>query len=94
MRVNDFTSAIDTPNPMAAPSAMSWPGLISPVAGRTITITPTRPSTMAAIFHGVMRSERKLAARIAVQIGMVNSIATTWPIGISVSAKNQPSWAT
>ena len=41
----------------------------------------------------VIRSPRRLAARIAVQIGIVNSIATTWPIGISVSAKNQPSCA-
>ena len=58
-----------------------------------MTTTPTIPSTIAAIFHTVMRSPRKAAARIAVQIGMVNSIDTTWPIGIRVSAKNQPSWA-
>ena len=55
----------------------NWPGLIAPVAGRTMTMTPTMPSTMAVIFHTVMRSPRKIAARIAVQIGMVNSIATT-----------------
>ena len=74
-------------------SAISWPGLTSPVAGRTMTTTPTMPSTIAAALHDVIRSPRKLAARIAVQIGMVNSIATTCAIGISVSAKNQPSWA-
>ena len=51
------------------------------------------PSTIAEIFHTVMRSPRKLAARIAVQIGMVNSIEITCPSGISVSAKNQQSWA-
>ena len=45
------------------------------------------------VFQIVMRSPRKLAARMAVQIGMVNSSATTWPMGISVSAKNQPSCA-
>ena len=32
---------------------------------------------MAEIFHTVIRSPRKLAARMAVQIGMVNSIDTT-----------------
>ena len=58
-----------------------------------MTITPTTPSTIAEIFQTVMRSPRKLAARIAVQIGMVNSIATTCPSEISVSAKNQPSCA-
>ena len=84
---------MENPKPTAAPSAINCPGLISPIAGRTMTTTPTTPSTIAAIFQGVIRSPRKLAARIAVQIGMVNSIATTWPIGISVSAKNQPSWA-
>lgn len=72
--------------PIAAPSAISWPGLISPVAGRTIMTTPTTPSTTAAIFQTVMRSDRKVAAISAVQIGMVNSIATTWPIPISVRA--------
>ncbi len=41
---------------------------------------------MAVSFQIVMRSPRNIAAMIAVQIGMVNSIATTWPIGISVSA--------
>src|SRR6267154_1086559 len=51
--------------------------------------TPTTPSTMAAILPAVMRSPRKLAARIAVQIGMVNSIDTTWPSGISIRA-SQP----
>jgi len=48
---------------------------------------------MAQDFQIVMRSPRNNAATMAVQIGMVNSIATTWPIGISVSAKNQPSCA-
>ena len=33
-----------------------------------MTMTPTTPSTMAATFQTVMRSPRKLAARIAVQI--------------------------
>jgi len=56
-------------------------------------MTPTTPSTIAEIFQTVMRSPRKLAARMAVQIGMVNSIDTTWANGMSVSAKNQPSWA-
>ena len=36
-----------------------------------MTMTPITPSTIAAIFQIVMRSPRKLAARIAVQIGMV-----------------------
>lgn len=72
--------------PIAAPGAISCPGLISPVAGRTIMTTPTMPSAMAAIFQTVMRSDRNVAASTAVQIGMVNSIATTWPIPISVSA--------
>ncbi len=58
-----------------------------------MTTTPTMPSTIAATFQTVIRSPSRLAARIAVQIGIVNSIATTWPIGISVSAKNQPSCA-
>ncbi len=85
--------ATEMPNPTAAASAISCPGLISPVAGRTMTMTPTRPSTIAEVFQIVMRSPRKLAARIAVQIGMVNSIETTCPSGIRVSAKNQPSCA-
>ncbi len=55
--------------------------------------TPTTPSTIAEIFQTVMRSPRKLAARMAVQIGIVNSIDTTCPIGINVNAKNQPSCA-
>ena len=93
VRVSDLTIATDTPNPTAAASAINWPGLTSLVAGRTITTTPTIPSTIAAIFQMVMRSPRNVAARIAVQIGIVNSMATTWPIGISVSAKNQPSSA-
>ena len=67
--------------------------LIALVPGRTMMATPTRPRTMARIFQPVRRSPRKLAARIAVQIGMVNSIETTCPRGIRVSAKNQPSCA-
>ncbi len=86
VRVSDFTIAMEMPKPTAAASAINCPGLTSPVAGRTIMTTPTMPSTMAANFQTVMRSPRNIAARIAVQIGMVNSIATTWPIGISVSA--------
>ena len=54
--------------------------------------TPTMPSAIARTFQTVMRSPRKLAARMAVQIGMVNSIDTTCPSGISVSARNQPYW--
>ena len=41
---------------------------------------------MAEIFQIVIRSPRKLAARMAVQIGMVNSSDTTCASGISVSA--------
>jgi len=37
-----------------------------------------------------MRSPRKATARQAVQIGIVNSIATTCASGIIVSATNQP----
>ena len=51
-----------------------------------MTKTPIRPSAIAEIFQIVMRSPRKLAARIAVQIGIVNSSDTTCPSGISVSA--------
>ena len=58
----------------------------SPVAGRTMTITPIRPSTMAAILPEVMRSPRNIAAMMAIQIGMVNSMETSWLSGISVSA--------
>ena len=86
VRVSDFTIAIETPKPTAAASAIYWPGLISSVAGRTIITTPTSPSAIAKNFQIVMRSPKNIAARIAVQSGMVNSIATTWPIGISVSA--------
>ena len=32
--------AMEMPKPTAARSAISWPGLISPAAGRTMTITP------------------------------------------------------
>ena len=43
VRVSDFTIAIEMPKPTAAASAINWPGLISPVAGRTIMTTPTMP---------------------------------------------------
>ena len=72
---------------------MSWPGSMWPASGRTIMTTPTSPRTIALIFHGFICSPRKSTASTAVQIGIVNSIATTWPSGISVSAKNQPNCA-
>ncbi len=77
VRVSDFIMAMETPKPIAAPSAINCPGLISLVPGRTMMMTPTKPRTTAKVFHTVMRSPRKPAARIAVQIGMVNSIDTT-----------------
>src|SRR5215472_6490739 len=86
VRVSDLTSATEIPKPTAATSAINWPGSTSPVAGRMITTTPINPSTIAVTLLDVMRSLRKMAARIAAQITMVNSIVTTWPIGISVSA--------
>ena len=79
--------------PTAAASAINWPGTISLVPGRTMRMTPTTPSTTARFFHRPMRSPRKATARIAVQIGMVNSIEMTWASGISVSARNQANWA-
>ena len=36
-----------------------------------------------------MRSPRKAAASRMIQIGIVNSMATTWASGIIVSAANQ-----
>ena len=77
VRVSDFIMATEIPKPTAAASAINWPGSTVPVAGRTITITPITPSNTAAILPNVIRSPRKLAARMAVQIGMVNSIETT-----------------
>ena len=41
-------------------------------------------------FQTPMRSPRKATARIAVQIGMVNSIEMTCASGIRVSATSQP----
>ena len=48
---------------------------------------------MAAMRGPLSRSPRKETASSAVQIGIVNSIATTWAIGIRVKAMNQPNWA-
>lgn len=79
--------------PTAAASAMSWPALIAPEKGRTMMATPTRPSITARFFQRPMRSPRKATARIAVQIGMVNSMEITWAIGMRVSAISQPNWA-
>ena len=58
-----------------------------------MTATPTMPSATATTRAAPRRSPRKVTASSAVQIGIVNSIATTCAIGISVSAKNQPNCA-
>ena len=67
----------ETAKPTAAARAMIWPGTISLVPGRTMMTTPITPSATARFFHSPMRSPRKATARIAVQIGMVNSIEMT-----------------
>ena len=93
LRVSDFTKVSETAKPSAAPKATTCPRFSPSALGRTIRPTPSRPSTTASTFHAFMRSARKAAASSAVQIGIVNSIATTWPSGINVSAKNQPNCA-
>ena len=93
MRVSDLTSTTDTAKPTAAASATPWPGFSPVAAGRTITATPARPSATASTFQRFIRSPRKATASAADQIGIVNSSATTWARGISVSATNQPYWA-
>ena len=80
----------DAAKPTDAASAMSWPELISPPNGRTMTATPTKPSNTAMFFHRPMRSPRKVTAMIATQIGMVNSIETTWASEIRLSATSHP----
>ena len=72
---------------------MIWPGTISVVPGRTMMTTPTIPNATARFFHRPIRSPRKATARIAVQIGMVNSMEMTWASGIRVSALNQANCA-
>jgi hypothetical protein len=89
VRVSAFTKITEVAKPSAAQSAISWPGLIVPLNGRTMMATPTKPRTTARFFHRPMRSPRKTTAKIAVQIGMVNSIEITCAIGMSVSAISQ-----
>ena len=91
--VSDLTRMIEIAKPTAAASAMSWPGSTCSRPGRTMTATPTRPSATATMRAAPSRSPRKATASSAVQIGIVNSIATTCAIGIIVSARNQPNWA-
>ena len=69
VRVRDFIMTTEMPNPTATASAINWPGLISPVEGRTIMMTPTAPSTIAAIFQAVMRSPRNVAATVSDSLG-------------------------
>ena len=91
--VSDLTMITAIAKPTAAARATSWPGSTWSVAGRTIVATPTMPRTMAAIRGPLSRSPRNETASSAVQIGIVNSIATTWAIGIMVRARNQANWA-
>ena len=93
LRVSDLTMITEIAKPTAAASATSCPGSRWPVSGRTIVATPIRPRTMATIRAAFSRSPRNDTASSAVQIGIVNSIATTWAIGIMVNARNQPNWA-
>ena len=86
VRVSDFTMTTDMPKATAPASMMTCPGSIWSVPGRTITATPTIPSRMAAIFGQFRRSPRKMTARIAVQIGVVNSIEISWASGMRVRA--------
>ena len=91
--VSDLTRMIEIAKPNAAASAISCPGSTCSMPGRTITATPISPSATAAIRAGPRRSPRNATASSAVQTGIVNSIATTWAIGIMVKARNQPNWA-
>jgi hypothetical protein len=59
VRVSDFTSTTETAKPSAEASAISCPASISPARGRTITATPTSPSSTANHFRPLMRSPRK-----------------------------------
>ena len=93
VRVSDLVSVTDTAKPTAAASAIAWPALSPAAEGRTIRPTPSSPSTMASAFQRFIRSPRKPTARHAVQIGIVNSSATTCASEISVSATNQPNCA-
>jgi hypothetical protein len=54
---------------------------------------PANPSAMAARRSPVTRSPRKMPARIAVQIGNVNSIEITSASGMREIARNQQYWA-
>jgi len=51
--------------------------------------TPSMPRMTAAIFQTFIRSPKNVTAKMAVQIGIVNSIEITCAIGIMVSATSQ-----
>ena len=93
VRVSAFTMITETAKPTAASSAINCPGCTAPVWGRTMIITPTSPSATAIVFQRPMRSRSTATASSAVQIGIVNSIATSCASGIIVNATNQPNWA-
>ena len=86
VRVSDLTMTMEMPKHTAAPSTIKWPGLTEPALGLTMTITPISPSTMEAMRALVIRSPRKDTARIAVQMGVVNSTEISTASGMSVSA--------
>ena len=86
VRVSDFTITSEMPKANAAPSTTRCPGSILSRPGRTMMTMPTSPSAIAAIRGRVSLSPRNATARIAVQIGVVNSIEISSPSGISVSA--------
>ena len=88
VRVSAFTMATETEAHRRC-QRPQLSGIDVPASGRTITHTPISPSTMAATFHRFIRSPRNSTARTAVQIGMVNSMATTCASVIRFSATNQ-----
>ena len=88
VRVSDLVSVTETAKPTAAASATACPAFSPAASGRTTRPTPSSPSATASTFQRVMRSPRKAAASRMIQIGIVNSIATTCASGIIVSATN------
>ena len=86
VRVSDFTIAMEMPKPTAAPSAIELARIDLAGRGPHDHDNADEAERDRGDLPDVMRSPRNIAARIAVQIGMVNSIATTWPIAISVNA--------
>ena len=76
------------------PVAEPCDGVLDAVTAIPPTLTRhTTAMPVASSFQIAGRPRTAATASSAVQIGIVNSIATTCAIGIIVSARNHPNWA-